>query len=785
MIKYSKFEDGFGSKRKGILEKFKKINGKPSRLAELIKTWKSLNLSIFESKEGLIMMSCTSHIDDHLIKLARNREKFPRGFFILYKPDEYIKFFGFLPKFNNDDQQVKHQLNDIDMLRMSKKFSGSLGILIAWRENDKIYWTTVSKKSINNEYTEEYMSILQEKLSKDQLERLITYCADNNICVCGEIISNKFEQSHGEYMRGRDVVITAIGKASVIDIKINEEISEAKNEFVTHFEDNELVEFCKKFGLTVGDRYIIKGKDNCQKIFNELQEKRDFMTNSIFDKFIENNRDCINIIKGNVNYSKLTGDTLEGLIIVADKKFFKWKLPRYTMITMVFRQYLIENGTNCWQRKYLDKIEKELDKWCITEKGKEYWKSVLLTAPYYIDKDKHEMTRSFINRGGHIDAMKKAYNAIKITEAEFKSKIAYNGIIIAIIGPIGCGKTTLMNYYERMDKKYRLIDGDKLPGLTMEETMSLGEERNDYTIWHIKKALIDGKIPVISCGGYQICDTKKRTTIIENVNKTFDGDYRMILLMLSEKDIFLKLTKKEALEQVGLVYEGEKYISATERAIEKRVDSGEWKLNPKYKGLKQFKQFIVSKSKGNAKAAEILINSADMIYGYPLVTEKDYIDGEYIPDKSIEILQNHELKFTSLGDQKVQQIRYLVKYQLPSGEIKIHHITLLYNRDGIIYDNTADEMIGKILEAYYVELDMDMILLVVDLVEYPRAHVTVKYDQKNFRPVVMGEITEALREGKESIEIVGNKVLKKYNLKKLDEYPKMKIKILDKFGIYY
>lgn len=390
-------------------DKILNIKGKPSKLNIILKQNKAVYLRYFENENKdtyLISVNCNN---DHILeKLGKQRERFPRGFFILYEPNRYLKFYGFLPKFENDDKKQIREHIQTESLSLSKKYSGSLGILYAWKDkNGLIQWTTTSKKSTCNTFSNEFAILLEKYYNdKNDFDLLMSYLANEGICLSAEICSSELDQSHGSKVIKSSFIITCVAYSSIIDLSSGKEINESDIRFVSYFSDDELIKFCHHFKLPVGNRYIINGKRNCQEIWNKLQDNRDLMTNSKFDKFVMDNQDKIKIIKGNINHQEILGDTLEGLVIFSGKKkIFKWKLPQYTSRTFGIRKYIQKYGLNLNKQEYEEHVNNYVEHWCISNDGKKYWKNILMNLRQNIHSNDIDIIdiNDFINKGHHID----------------------------------------------------------------------------------------------------------------------------------------------------------------------------------------------------------------------------------------------------------------------------------------------------------------------------------------------------------------------------------------------
>ena len=132
-----------------------KISQKNDNLSEILTRTNHIDIKFHEmvGHDGVYIVFITCHLDRMLIDLAEKYD-FPRGFPILWIPKKVIKFFGFYPKFKNDERQSPENIEEfkeIESINISLKISGFLGLLIAFELEGKIFWTATSKNSCSND----------------------------------------------------------------------------------------------------------------------------------------------------------------------------------------------------------------------------------------------------------------------------------------------------------------------------------------------------------------------------------------------------------------------------------------------------------------------------------------------------------------------------------------------------------------------------------------------------------------------------------------------------------
>lgn len=555
--------------------------------------------------------------DQILIELA-NDCKFPRGFPILWIPGIKMQYFGFYPKFENDDKQTpddQSEFNNIQTIHFFKKWSGFLGQLIFFTINDIKYWTVTSKNSAVNcsPFVEDGKRLFEPFINSD----LVDYMIDNNLHVCAEIMSKR-DQVHGSKVSSESPIITAIGKGCIyyVDGSRSNICGSTFVEFLDHIQ---LVNLCVKFGLPCDSAVIINDPKNALDFIKKLSERRDFMTDPELNKFLSEISSGIIIHKGTVNHHTILGDCLEGLVLkithtngISSVK--KYKFPGYTIRTMLFRT-LFENFVFSKSLEY--EAKRFSDHWCVTPEGQAYWYKFGLQG--FINRLTFKTPDE--NIGDHIHITESTIPT-QDTERQFSElSIKFStGTIIICIGPIGSGKTSTADHIGSLDSsKYVSIDGDKL-GFTMDLVLKFGKERNDYSKWLITKTLMEGKIPVISAGGGIFFSTgKNQKFILRNAIYSTLGIIPKIILMVPGQ--FSQITQLDKSYDPSKLYDN---VSAVRNVVNRRLNTNEWKLDSKFKNVNSFASFISEKSKGNYKFAMQLIKSADRIFGFPIISDKNY-----------------------------------------------------------------------------------------------------------------------------------------------------------------
>ena len=101
-------------------------------------------------------------------------------------------------------------------------------------------------------------------------------------------------------------------------------------------------------------------------------------------------------------------------------------------------------------------------------------------------------------------------------ESESKPEIK----LVIILGPLGYGKTNLANKLENDNMIH--LDGDILD-LNKDDVLNLKAERNVYTKSKVNEIILDGKVPIISCGGGIFISRKTKFTFLHELATVFPG----------------------------------------------------------------------------------------------------------------------------------------------------------------------------------------------------------------------------------------------------------------------
>lgn len=568
------------------------------------------------------LVMVVGHHDQILIQLA-NSCSFPRGFPILWIPGTRMQYFGFYPKFENDDRQTpddQTEFNNIQSIHFFKKWSGFLGQLMFFTINNQKYWTVTSKNSAGKDspFIEDGKRLFEPFINQNLIDHMI----DNNLHICAEVMSQR-DQVHGSRVSKESPIITSIGKGCIFNLQ-NPQQNIYGTKFVEFLDHINLVKLCVKFGLPCDSAIIIN--NGALDFIKKLSSRRDFMTDSELQNLISECSTNITIHKGTVVHSDILGNCLEGLVLKiihtnGSVTVKKYKFPYYTIRTMLFRTQFQNFAFSQTLKREAKRFSEH---WCVTDKGTNYWYNFGLQG--FINKLTFKTPDSNIGDHIHIAESITLTKEMKEIEQEFNElaiKLS-NGTIIICVGPIGSGKTSTMKSISSLDPtNYVPIDGDEL-GFTLDLVLKFGKERNDYSKWLVIKALMERKIPVISTGGGILFNTGKnlRFVLRDYIYSTLGILPKIILMLPIDQN-----NQNNQITQLDNTYDPSKLYDDTgsvRKVVNRRISTKEWKIDPKFKNVDQFASFIAGKSKENYKFAMQLLNTADHIFGFPVISDKNY-----------------------------------------------------------------------------------------------------------------------------------------------------------------
>lgn len=448
----------------------------------------------FKGIDNDIMITYMVGIADwKLISFAKTSEGygFPRGFPILWSLDsmKFIDYAGFLPKFDNDDRKEElFSLDSIDKMIITKKFSGSLGLLTAFNYNDQIYIYTGAKNSTGNIYSTELYNLLNKLYENNENKylELINYLLNGHV-MAFEICSKNSDLGHHA-----DIYYNSLLVGLVIGDKTDNNI------IIKFIDDIKAMELFKYFNIPVEDRYIVKDIMGFENELKKIHRMRDYIDNKTFDNIMLNakHKKLIEIVKGNVNHSYIS-EVLEGLVIFTNINTKKFKFARYTSITMCISTLMIKGFLNNIdtfienKSKIMASIESYISKWIISKSTQVSYKKYLfeICIRLVYDNTSNYTTYNYLQFLLPIidDTLLCKY------DENIYNWIGDNYKIIILIGHIGSGKTLLR---QKLQNKYNIISLGSDDIIFNEYNSQLKREELFGTI--VKKLIQFGKgMPII------------------------------------------------------------------------------------------------------------------------------------------------------------------------------------------------------------------------------------------------------------------------------------------------
>ena len=769
-------------------------SSKYSTFEELIKSNKDIKLSFysignFGRPAYLVMLSC--HIDSILMKLAKDCG-LPRGMPIYFVPGKYIKLQGFLPKFDNDDRAKAVAgtfWQNLKSLTGWFKLSGFLGSISALRaENGEVIVTITSKNSANE--NSEFVSNLKN-IVKDfpKFGELAQYLADKNLCIYGEVM-HMLDQQHGYAYNMSSFVVTSISKARLVSDEEGVLSSDSTNlEIISYLTPTEVDVICNDFGLLRAPRFVITNSANILAFGLALEANRDRMTLSLLLSISEQfGVEWIGDVS--LHNRLIVGDILEGLILnlIYDdntKKTVKYKFAEYVIITMLFRQ-LFKKGI---EENTASKVQWFLDTWVITNEGKAYWKRIARAVIVAYRKKlipKVEGIGSHITYSTAIKAMSASDIDGLASEYTDSSNTDFTVQIHVVLGPIGLGKSTfssgLLQRFTGASVSAIHIDGDTLNGLSSEDTLKLGQERNPLTVYAIVDAIRKGCIPIVSTGGGALGND-----FVSSIEAMLGVKVQPVVYLPSHA--VSELTHDVSFDTLDLdgLYNSDMTKSLVRSAVMQRLDSGIW--TPK-KGVKvqAFCDSIVKISCGNLQFASSIAECASTISLFPVITKDNYATVNELQVSLPEsMLVNIPVPECGLSV-TYQQLRHLVEIVPVSGETCFGHVTSDYAKTpatitSVQLDSINTRFNQRMIPGVLVQAisGKNKISLVMPRVVVDGLHVRSDQDMSAHitmgagvhSPALMRSVATAIRNGETSISLPhkNSGEMITYELMQLGEYP--------------
>jgi hypothetical protein len=239
------------------------------------------------------------------------------------------------------------------------------------------------------------------------------------------------------------------------------------------------------------------------------------------------------------------------------------------------------------------------------------------------------------------------------------------------------------------------IDGDDL-GLGGKIVNNLNQERNEFTKWQVYKCILQGKTPILSCGGGVLL-AKKQISFQSELQKIFGPTFSFKLIGMYAKTGDDRIISKEYFQNIDLsIYQDSDLV---DKAVRRRILENEWDL-PENMKLDAFLTMIKKASSRNETIACDILKECYTIYSFPCITQDDFIGGKLKFSMDFSELSN-EMKIQSkIGDTGTfSQLRLLAQV-IPDDDSSssiIRHITMRYEPDGFLFSN---QELTELVQAY-------------------------------------------------------------------------------------
>lgn len=619
---------------------------------------KGVRVAVFYSEKSASHLIMTHILQDETAEKYYRSYGLPRGFPVIMTQTE-IFLYGFYGKFKNDQRQVGtlHEFKGAQMMYLTLKYSGFLGMPITWEGPDgELYCTVTSKNSVGNKFAEEGMRLYHAAVSDENVERLFR----SGWYVAGEFMSHQ-DQEHGARVLEEAFVATCVGKYIRLG---DDEIHTGSLSSTVDLDTMHPI--CTSHGIPVAELWTISG-ERVQEIAEQLEDNRDFMTTTCLRDMLAD----IPSPEHTADHMKILGDVLEGLVIwIVDEdgnvRAIKYKFAGYTSRTFGARAALHDEIP--WlSTKYKSHVDGYLNFWVVSKRGRTAWRRwfsalALRASQGKLDGPRDPLVAQHIH---YADQMGPPCSDGPIAgmdnpEEDFIAAIGLPSItgtrtVIAVLGPIGTGKSSCGNFLEHTLKNGWHIDGDELYDII--PTMLLGKERNAATHSQILDALIDGKTPIISCGGGALFSYGNHCVLRGLLEEKLGLSLHLVL--------YLPCLKSEITEFYN--------TWDVSGVIRYRLDTGAWSCT---KAPDKFIAEIQKLSQGNAKFAHMMTKIADEVHHFtPLKHGTDHRQWERGIPLPTEL--HTKVEGLQLDTVHAAQVRVLAQIMLKTG--KIGHFTVWYS----------------------------------------------------------------------------------------------------------
>lgn len=557
-----------------------------------------------------------SHVDWVLIRLGKTKIGFPRGMHIVLVPGEPVKdIAGFLPKFDNSDMastgtdELSSGIKTAPRgtaLYVSLKCSGSLGLFMVYQPGVScpLCYTAFSKNSAcsSSPYVRRNNEMFRDIVSaRPNLPHQIF---SSGMTVFAAEVMYLWDQCHGARVKQETMVVTAGFQRHCLP-------TGSKMLCPVHPEWRELT---RSFGLPLNPGFVLRlGHDDVEGFIRALCEKRDVMDLDEFEKLTlatkeqgshemrhDNGQHHIDNLCFQL-HRDILGNVLEGLVLILDPLITssqpviaKFKFVNYLWRTMALRTLMEHEQNEELNTSNIANFARKFSgRWCSTEEGRVRAQLAVrrvMNAWVHPDgwlkahlRNEHER----IGVGYHIlaadlyqehpDLFKAYLEPLHDNQHEHTSPRFGTMRVIFVLGAIGAGKSTVAKQIVDLlgSERATNVDGDHIAcgGLTA----FLGQQRATSTLYAVLSAVMEGRIPVVSCGGGVLFDADGKLILETAARKMeFSGLDIMLVLAPGRAPGADDVDPTDADAVRHLCYQSPAALASTIECIERRKASGEW-----------------------------------------------------------------------------------------------------------------------------------------------------------------------------------------------------------------
>lgn len=705
---------------------------------------KNIRVVVFHSETSASHLVMTHILVDETAEAFYRSHGLPRGFPIILTGTELFMY-GFYGKFANDRRQVGtlHEFKGAQLMYLTLKYSGFLTMPLTWEGADgKLYSTATSKNSIGNDFSEDGARLYHMSVADEDIIRLFR----DGKYVAGEAMSYT-DQMHGARVHKEAFVATCIGIYT--RLRADEIYAGRLGKLVDH---KTMHETCMNFNIPVAELWTVPGAQ-IQNVAERLEESRDFMTTTMLRSLLD--EIDVECSKSSVNHMEILGDVLEGLVIwlIDDNghtRAIKYKFANYTSRTFGIRAAL--NGDIPWlSTRYKTHVDNYLNFWVVTPKGIDAWRrwfyTLALRASHgELDGPSDERVGKHIHYADQLALHDTDADAVsQFVTAVGLPSITTTRTVVLVLGPIGTGKSTCGNHLASvMDGCH--IDGDELYPKSTIPTLSLGKERNAATLTKILQALIEGKTPIISCGGGVLFNNGNHFVLREFLEEKLGMTMHLVVYLPCQRDAITDCYTSWDVTKI----------------IKHRLDTGLWATT---KAADKFISEIQTLSQNNAKFAHTLSKMADELHCFtPLTPVLNPVTWKGNIELLKEIHRGPEFKTVYAA-----QVRILAQVQQKSdrtGHFTIHYsnglraidVHALSSLRKAVADIILDGEVLSTKQCSFARPSAQDARTLVDILkahgfskESRELHITINAGK--FAPATMREASLQLKNGDETVTI--------------------------------